>query len=157
MDGCVAIGFKQEKLEGHIDEARSLSEEHWDEVGHYRDMPLDIDWEKYLLLERAGGLRVFSARAAHLLVGYALYLIGSALSYRTIVTAQCSTIYLHPEYRAGRLGMNFIKFTEASIKREFPDKRLIISQHCKVRRNFGPMLERLLGYELQDYVYTKVL
>jgi hypothetical protein len=157
MDGCVAIAFKQEKLEGNIDEARALSEEHWHEVGHYRDMPLDVNWDMYLRLEATGALRVFSARAAHLLVGYALYLIGSALSYRTIVTAQCSTIYLHPDYRAGRLGMRFIKYTEGAIKEEFPDKRIIISQHCKVRRNFGPMLERLLGYELQDYVYTKAL
>ena len=157
MDGRVAIAFRRETLDGNIDEARALAQEHWDEVGHYRDMPLDIDWEKYLTLERAGALRVFSARAAHVLAGYALYLIGSALSYRTIITAQCSTIYLHPDYRAGRLGMNFITFAERAIKEEFPDRRVIATQHCKVRRNFGPMLERMLGYELQDYVYTKVL
>jgi GNAT superfamily N-acetyltransferase len=147
-----ATTFAREGI-GIIEEIGPLMREHWGEVGFYRDIPIDPDFDKYRYADRAGTLRIFTARSGTELAGYAIYFVGAAIHYRTVKVATQSTLFVMPEYRRGSLGIKFIRHTESELKAEGCQ---IITQHVKVTRDFGRLLSRD-GYELQDYVYTKRL
>lgn len=148
-----SVRFGREEAKFVIDDIGSLMREHWEEVGHYRDIPLDPDFSKYRQAELAGTLRIYTARVIGVLIGYAVYFVGPALHYKTVKLAQQATLFLAPEQRRGTLGWRFIRWSEEQLRMEGVR---IISQHVKKRRDFGSVLERH-GYELQDYVYTKRL
>lgn len=147
------VRFNRERVADAIGEVDALMRAHWDEVGFYRDLPIDPDFAKYALLERQGTLRLYTARMGIVLVGYATYLIGTALHYRNVITAQQATLFLHPSYRRGSTGLKFIAYTERMLAAEGVQ---VIAQHVKLARDFGALLERR-GYALQDLIYTKRL
>lgn len=148
-----AVQFAREPMATVVGEIDHLMREHWEEVGFYRDMPIDPDFAKYAGFERNGILRIYTARAAERLVGYAIYLLGTALHYQTVLTAQQSTLFVHPRFRAGMAAVRFFAYQEAELEREGVQ---LIAQHVKVTRDFRPLLTRR-GYELQDWVMTKRL
>lgn len=154
-----SLRFAREAIATVIGEVAPLAALHWDEVGHYRDMPLAVDFPKYERAEREGVLRIYTARADQRLVGYGIYLIGTALHYADVITAQQATLFVHPEHRPGD---KFIAYTELMLGGEGVQ---IIVQHVKAgttekgkRRAlaFCRLLEHR-RYELQDYLLTKRL
>lgn len=164
------LTFAQERTATAIGEIDWLMRAHWDEVGFYRDMPIDPDFDQYREHERRGALRLYTVRCAGHLVGYATYVIGHPLHYRTVLSAQQATLFLHPEYRRGRAGVKFIAYTELLLGAEGVQ---VVIQHVKLPRGFklagglrdilvrlthgfAALLERR-GYELQDLLYTKRL
>lgn len=148
-----AVRFAREPMAAVMGEIDALMRAHWNEVGFYRDMPIDPDFAKYALFERQGSLRIYTARAAGRLIGYGIYLLGTALHYKTVITAQQSTLFVHPRFRLGLAAVRFIDYQEAELEREGVQ---LASQHVKVTRDFRPLLTRR-GYELQDWVMTKRL
>lgn len=162
--------FGRERIETARAGIVELMHEHWGEVGHYRDLPLEPDFDRYDFLERAGTLRIYTARALDRanteavqnrgglpLVGYALYFVGPGLHYQHTLMAQQSTLFLHASYRDGTDGIRFIFWTEEQLCTEGVE---LITQHVKAKhdparaQSFIGLLERH-GYELQDYVLTK--
>lgn len=145
--------FARESARTVIPDIAALMRRHWTEVGHYEDMPIDPDFERYQQLESVGVLRVYTARARQELVGYATYLVALGLHYRTVMMGQEATVYLAPEYRKGLTGMRFMKFIDSEL---IADGVTHLSKHVKQRRDHGKLLERM-GYQLQDTIYTKKL
>lgn len=131
----------------------ALTRRHWEEIGHYADMPSDPDYARYQEVEAAGHLRAYTARVGRELVGYTTFFVGKGLHYRTVLIATEVATYLAPEHRKGLTGMRFMKFVDTELAAEGVQ---VISRHVKHRRDFGPVLERM-GYEVQDVVYTKKL
>lgn len=140
-------------------ELETLKHAHWEEVGHYRDIEIAPDFERYQQFEKNGILRLYTARAAGRLDGYGVFLLGTALNYRPVITAQQSTLFVHPRARRGNAGRSFIRWIEGELRAEGVQ---IVTQHVKAIHNaahggaFVRMLERD-GYEVQDYVLTKRL
>lgn len=144
--------FSKSSIKACLEESKPLLQKHWDEISHYKDIPLDPDYDQYLKLEELGITRMFSARTKEgMLVGYALFLIRPHIHYKTCIMAYQDIIFIDPSRRG--IGMFFIQFCDEELKKEGIN---VVSQHVKNKFNFGPMLEKI-GYELMDLIYVRRL
>ena len=151
-----AAVFGREALESCFEEALPLLHKHWQEIAYYLDIPLKPNLPKYLLLEQVGALRIYTARSADngKLIGYAVFIVGPNLHYSDSIQALQDILYLDPDYRRGRLGIQLIRFSEVELRNEGVQ---VIAQHAKEAH---PALIRILertGYDRQDVVLTKRL
>ena len=143
--------FQREYLKDCLDEARPLLFEHWKEISHYPDIPLDPDEERYYNFEKGGVLRVYTARDEGKIFGYAVFIVNTNAHYKTSLQAMQDIIFIHPERRG--MGGRFILWCDEQLKAEGVQ---IVFHHIKAKHNFGAMLERF-GYELIDLIYGKRL
>lgn len=135
-----------------------LKAEHWPEVGHYKDIPIDMQWDKYQALEQMGKLRCYTVRAfvnqefkETILQGYAFYLVDKHLHYKNTTVAGQDILYIRAPYRGS--GRMFIDWCDEQLKAEGVTT---VTQHLKPWFDWGPMAESL-GYELAEKIYTRRL
>ena len=69
---------------------------HKEEIAHYKDIPLDPDWDAYYALQEAGALRPFTMRdpEAGALQGYAVFFVRRNAHYRASLQAMQDILYL---------------------------------------------------------------
>ena len=121
--------FSLEKLgdcQAEIDPV--LRNEHWPEVGHYTDIPIEMDWVRYAMLQEMGKLRCFVVRAFTSeefketdLHGYAFFIVDKHLHYRNTLVASQDILYVRKQYRGiGRpfmqLGVTLSSRPKASLR-----------------------------------------
>lgn len=135
-----------------LSEMLPLLVEHWKEVAHFPDIPLNPDFSMYKACERQGILRCYTARKDGVLIGYAIFFVRPNAHYQTSLQANQDIVFISKEAR-GRTGMKLIQFCDEQLKAEGVQA---VYQHVKVAHNFGPMLERM-GYELVDLIYARRL
>lgn len=135
------------------EEIKPLLKLHYEEIAHYKDIPLNPDFETYMKLELAGMLRVYTVRTTdeETLIGYNIFFIKENLHYRDSIQAVQDVVFIQKEYR-GR-GKEFIQWCDERLK---SDGVNVVYHHVKAAHNFGPMLEKQ-GYELMDLIYAKKL
>jgi GNAT superfamily N-acetyltransferase len=154
VQAAAEIRFARESMAAVLEEIKPLLWEHWAEIAHYADIPLDPNWPWYEGAEAAGQLRIYTVRDQRFaLVGYCIYVVAPGLHYKSHTYANQDILFLLPEYRRGRIGRDLVRFTEGQLKGEGVG---IVLQHVKVKYDFGPMLKRD-GYEPIDTVYGKRL
>ena len=136
-------------------ELMPLLTRHYHEIATYRDIPLDPDRERYEVIQRAGGLRVFTARADGILVGYICFVVSRNLHYRSSVVASQDVIWLEQGLRGLAIGRDLMSHAEGVLRAEGVQ---IVTQHGKFAPgiNIGAWLRRQ-GYVEQDIIYTKRL
>lgn len=147
-----AMIFAQESLTIQS-ELEPLLVQHYHEIAWNQDrIPLDVDWERYRMIEEMGKFVLFTARVEGQLVGYSAYLIDSHLHYRTTVFAQNDVLYIDPKFR-GRQGAKFIAWCEEQLR------GLGVNVHgIHIKDSFDwSALARRLGFELMDRIYLKWL
>lgn len=149
------VEFKRETWSVLKDEAADLFEEHYREVAHYLDIPLNPDHENYFGIENRGLLRVYTARERGILIGYSVYFLKRNMHYMDSLQAVQDIIFIQKNKRGGGLGSKLILWCDEQLK---DDGIQVVYHHVKVKEglNFGPMLERH-GYELIDQVYGRRL
>lgn len=149
----VTIAF--EPVSQWIREARPLFEAHWHEIGLDRHrVPLHIDYARYALMERDGGLAAWTARDDDgRLVGYNVFFLHRHLHYASTLYAQNDVIYLDPDRRMGMAGVRLIKTALDGLKLMGVQKVLF---HVKTGHDFGAVLERL-GLGAVETIYEGVL
>lgn len=136
------------------DEIVPLLNEHWHEIAHYKDIPLEPDWKGYEHLEDVGKLRIYTVRDdGQRLVGYCVFIVTGHLHYSSSITAFQDILFLLPSHRGSLVGANLIAFAEADLRK---DGVQLVTQHVKKAFDFGPMLVRM-GYEAVETVYFKRL
>lgn len=145
------ITFQKELFTDVIDEAMPLIEKHYNEIAHFKDIPLDPDIELYKKVEDAGVFHVFTARMDGILVGYAAYFVKPNPHYKTSVQAVQDVLYVDPDHRG--FGKKFIDWIDLHLSSMGVQATY---QHTKAAYNFGPLLERL-GYVLVDHIYVRRL
>ena len=145
--------YALESVASVTDEIKPLIAAHYDEIATYKDIPLRPNWDAYHRAEVAGILRIYTARFMDRLVGYSIFLVTPALHYETSVQANEDVLFILPEYRKGRVGMNLIRYADESLEREGVQ---VLRRHVKARHDFGPLLERM-GYQLEDYMFSRRL
>ncbi len=152
---AIDVVFALERLTPSLrGEIEPLLREHWAEVAHYKDIPLDPDWEAYDRMQRAGILRIFTARDCDgQLIGYTVYFVMPNPHYKTTLHANQDLIFIEPSHRKGGLGMAIIRFADENLAAEGV---VVVTQHVKAAHNFGPMLERM-GYTLMDLIFARRL
>ena len=143
------VSFRSEKIKDAIGEAKPLLQLHYDELAHYKDIPLNPNYEEYLLSEQLGNTRSFSVREGKELIGYAVFYIRPHKHYRSLLLSSLDVMFIKKEKRG--IGRSFIKFCEQMLKDE---GIMVIAISIHAKHNFGKMLESI-GYELTDLTFTK--
>lgn len=132
-----------------IGEIMPLIEAHKEEVATYPDIPLCIDWEKYLAMQEMGQLKFFVIKNSGEIVGYVSCLVQQALHYNTSLQCFVDAVYLDPKAR-GR-GIALFKHVEDAMKAKGVQ---VIQFHVKVQHDFSAALERL-GYTFVEKIMAK--
>lgn len=145
------ITYQVERAAELWDEIRPLLIRHWEEIAHFKDIPLNPSVDAYARLEAAGVLRCYTVRLAGALIGYLVATVVPSLHYSGSLQAHQDVLFLLPEHRRGRIGLHLLRFAEKALREEGVQ---VLHQHVKVAHDFGPLLERD-GYELVDKIYAK--
>lgn len=145
--------FRRESIEDVRGEIEPLLKAHYDEIAHYPDIALDVDWATYRELEKNGALLIFTLRDGGLLRGYAVFVVKFNLHYRTSRQAVQDVLYLDPDLRKQMLGARFIQWCDEQLTAEGVQ---VVYQHVKHAHDFGRTLQRL-GYESIETVWGKRL
>lgn len=151
-----SIVFARELLTGALwDEALPLVVDHWKEVAHYRDIPLNPRRDLYERMQANGALRTFTARIDGHLVGYAVLILDFALHYAGCKTAVQDVVFVSPSVRKTGVGIRFLRYLERECRTEGCQ---VLYHHAKHRPELalGAVLERM-GYEAVDVIYAKRL
>lgn len=135
------------------DEIAPLTQQHYAELAHFQDIPLNPDRQSYEIAEAHGSLRTFVLRDAGRLIGYAIFFVARNSHYRDSLQARQDVLFLLPEYRGRRVGMTFIDACDAALRSEGVQA---VYQHVKLAHDFGPLL-LALGYEAVEKVYARRL
>lgn len=134
-----------------ITQLKPLLEAHFDEVEHYKDIPLDPNYEAYKLMDHAGVIRLFTAREKKELVGYSILFVMPAYHYKSSIQATHDVLFVKKEHRG--IGEKFIQFCDSELQSEGVQ---VVYQSVKLTHNFGHMLTRI-GYQHVDNVYYRRL
>lgn len=135
-------------------EMEALFPLHWAEVAVNRDViKLDPDWPSYYALERAGQFHLLVCRVDGKMAGYHICFVRPHLHYRESLSAITDIFFIHPDYRAGRIGVQLFKESEKVLRARGVQK---IFLGCKVSKDLTPLFERL-GYTKIEFVFAKVL
>ena len=148
------INFDVEKYAQVNEDIKELIKLHYEEIAVNKDViPLDPDWDKYKHLCDSGLLVIITARDESKLIGYSIFFITNHLHYKSTKYANNDLLYLHPDYRAGMLGIRLIKQSEKILKEKKVDK---ILWHIKFNKDFRIILHRL-GYVDEDVIVGKII
>lgn len=150
----MGMHFNQESLAVVINDVEPLLREHYDESSTDKAvLPLDPDWPHYYSLEEIGVLKIFTARMAGDLVGYAAFFVWPHHHSRLVTIAVCDVIFMRPSYRIGAGVCRFLRFIEQRMK-DAGVKKVLFT--VKTHVDWSPLLERV-GYRLEEIGFTKVL
>ena len=134
-----------------IREAAPLLKAHYEEVAWKQDkIPLDVDWEKYRVLDHAGSLVCYTGRVGGRLVAYSVFFLSRHPHYNSTRYAKNDIIFVHPEHR-GMSGTRLIKYCEKQLIDLGVD---VITYHVKTILDWGPLLERM-EHDKVETCYSK--
>lgn len=133
-------------------QADRLFSEHWDEIALNKQvMVLKPDGERYLSIEKAGGLFILVAYKDGELVGYSVNFVLNHLHYADLCIASNDLLFVAKAHRKSRLGLQLIKATEREAKTR--GARLVL-WHAKPETALVELMPKL-GYRVQDIIYSR--
>lgn len=148
------IEFEAERPSLVREEMQALLLAHWHEIALNKDVvPLDPNWGLYDTLEAAAVLHLTTARLDGALVGYAAYVIGPNLHYRSLIVAESDVFYISPAHRRGMTGARLIQAAERHLIAVGVNK---IVHRVKLHKDVGALFERL-GHVPIERVYAKLV
>lgn len=149
-----AVRYATEPLTDQLwDELLPLLVEHYREIAHWHDIPLEPNRAAYEQINAAGMLRAFTARdESGALIGYLCVLVSRSLHYASQIFANQDVLYVAKQHRGTGAGVGLIAYAHRELRER--DRVNVILQHTKHRAdiNIGPMLIRRFGYEHVDDV-----
>jgi GNAT superfamily N-acetyltransferase len=93
-----------------VDELWPLLKRQNAEIGVHTDaIPLDPAWDTYFSYERAGLLRIWTARHGDTLVGFVNCFLTTSLLCQSVLHGYAEHFYLAPEWRSGWTGRNMLR------------------------------------------------
>lgn len=146
------INFQVEPFDKLLDELKPLLQAHWDELPTL-DFQYDLDpeYQQYYSMQQRDALRIVTARADGVLIGYIVVFLTKALHHRQINTAQIDILYITPEYRGQGIFRSLREDTEQYLKKQGFD---FIQIEVNTNMDFSPSLEKA-GYRCSSKVLIK--
>jgi hypothetical protein len=149
--------YNEEKLADCMEEIKPILRfEHWEEVGHYKDIPIDMEWDKYKLLEQNGKLKIYTIRSPineefkeSIMIGYAFFLVDFHLHYKDTIVANQDILYVRKMYRG--IGKDFLKWCDDKLKLQGV---VTITHHAKPWFDYGNLFEDM-GYEKAETIWAR--
>lgn len=151
--------FSLENVRDCMDEIKPiLRNEHWEEVGHYDDIPIDMEWDKYFLLQDKGVLRCFTIRSSvneefkdTVIQGYAFFFVDKHLHYKNTIVASQDILFVRKTSRG--IGRKFLAWCDEQLKSEGV---VTVTHHAKPWFEYGTLFEKL-GYEKAETIWARRL
>lgn len=147
------ITVQLETARDTLEELKPLFPKHWEEIGVFKDkVPLDPDYDEYLLLETQGKLTLATMRSDGTLLGYMVCFPNlKNLHYKSTRTARMDIIYIVPEYRKIGAGKRLVECMEAELKR-----RGVVLWHAGSKNHQSiEWLFLMCGFEPTDTLLSK--
>ena len=145
------ITYTIEKVIDNLEELKVITKLHYKESAPYDDIPLNINWDLYLRLDKGKALKLYVMRKKGLLIGYAVFFVSASFEYSTSIQASLNNIYLHPKHRG--TGLKFISWCDDQLKELGVQ---VVYHHVKARNDYGKLLKRI-GYVTMNIEYSKRL
>jgi hypothetical protein len=149
--------YQQEEFAPFLEEGsecQALIKAHWGAVAlDQGTIPLDPDWDLYRHMNAKGIVHLTTARQAGDLVGYAVYLLSTALHYKHLSIAEADVFWLGPAYRKGLTGVRMMRCAEDSLRGIGVHK---IFTKIKLHYDVGKVFE-YMGHVPIERVYAKGL
>lgn len=142
--------FALESATDVVEEVVELIQGHHNETGTLDDGEFAPDIARYLEMDRAGFMRVFTARSGGKLVGYCILYVMPHLHYRHTLWAHQDSWFLCRNYR-GRGSLLFLKFMDQKLAEE---EVSVVLRGCHVRNDYSRLLKHI-GYEKNSVVYLR--
>ena len=130
-----------------------LAVAHHAEVNVFDDVPLNINWQRYLQCEKSGNYLLVVVRDDGKIVGWLGFFIYEHMRHIGYKIAKEDWYYISPEYRGKGIGKELFRFAEWSLK-SLGVRRVMVS--CKVAHDHTRLLNAL-GYDNHEKNFTKVL
>jgi hypothetical protein len=124
---------------------------HQMEVGTFRDMPIDPQFEVYESADHSNQLRIFTVRQSGGMVGYQIFWVHTHPHYRGEKQASQDLLYLDPNHRKGMAGYKFIVWCDNQLKAEGIN---LIVHTMRDGADLSSIYNRM-GYEKSDTVYVR--
>jgi len=149
----VNIIFCLDRLSSCKDEIDALAVQHHAEVNIFNDVPLDINWAKYLQAEKSGNYALVVAKSNGAIVGWLGFFVYEHMRHIGYKIAKEDWYYVTPKCRGNGIGKSLFRFAEITLK-NMGVRRVMVS--CKVEHDHTILLESL-GYDNHEKNFTKVL
>jgi GNAT superfamily N-acetyltransferase len=173
------ITYQVEKWDDCYEEAIPMLHAHYIEIATDKAIkPLDPDLDKYQSMEKAGMLRIFTARESiveeHIqeripgklqgreevmtvkrgrLIGYFVSIVATGLHYQQTTLAINDIMYVDPPHRGSTVGYRLMKGAALDLKNLGAD---ILTIHMKTDYPFRSLLEKL-DFHLTEENWERVL
>jgi len=147
------ITYKIDDWMENLPKFKALSVAHYDEIEVLKDFPLDLDFDAYESIYKAGKLVFVRAKVGDELVGYILFFVGPHMHSKNCLTAHEDIYFLKQEYRKGHNGIKMFFFFQEYLK-------VIWFYFVFYWTKFGfdnSSLFKYLGCKPIDKVFTKLL
>jgi hypothetical protein len=149
----MSISFEVERFSDVIGEMREYFTAHYQELATFKDKISEVnpDYALYEAMDAAGKLHLVTARDEGKLVGYYVGVVMPQPHYKTTLAAMADLYWLHPDYRKGFTGVDFLRFIESSLKERGVQ---VTVMGTKLSKDLGRLYEHL-GYQPTDTVWRK--
>ena len=132
--------FHVERYGHALEELMPLHRLHWAETEKYRHgLPLNPDYERFLALERAGRLMLFTIRKNGELVGHTTMKLFESMHTQTIV-AEEDSLFLREDCRGGWKILRFIDYAATYLGRQGARE---VRVSAKLSNRANKLLERV--------------
>jgi len=115
--------------------------------------PLEMDWQVYANIEKAGNLTIYTARMGNVLVGFAMYLTGYHAQHKGMKFALCNTLAVDPDFRGQGIGTKLVKHAETDFRMSGVGMMI---HGFRMVYNTEPLFPKL-GFTEIERMYMKVL
>lgn len=144
--------YNCEKLSETLPELKPLFIKHWQEIAHYKDIPLNPDYDKYLKMEEWGVLKLYTVRDdSNELIGYAAFIISFHPHYKESLQAIEDIIFIRQDRRG--IGKIFISWCDEQLKLLNVQE---VVHHVKFAHDWSQVLIKM-GYEKTEMRLSKRL
>lgn len=139
---------------GGLDELMPILPKHWEELALNKDkVPLNPQYDKYLLREQMGEVMYITARHNGELVGYFVGFVAPGMHYKTCLTLTMDILYALPTKRGMlQIGNKLLDCVEAEARRRG------VQRGFMGQKVSHPALGRLLvrrGWEQVEVYFSK--
>lgn len=133
-----------------------LLHDHWREVSiDHEEVPLDPDWSRIFALERSGHYRAVGVyHRTGGLIGYASYIVGTGLNFRSTLYATNDVIYVAPAHR-GFAGGKLLLRAE-NLLADIGVRKIVYEAPVSSGKKLDAPLARL-GYKPTEIFFCKMV
>jgi len=144
------ITYSEESFEDLWPKMQEIIQTNWEEVGSFKDRPVDPDYDRACQFQNAGMLLCCAAWDGDRLVGYILDTIQTHPHYKTLLMAQCDTHFILKEYRA-KCARGLTRFVEKLEKEMGVEARVTRAKNVNRAGDFF----RAMGYFEGEVAWVK--